>query len=110
MISRRRFLIGAAAAAAGAAAGVVLTVNNPLEDIPAASAAEEERFTYRGRQVVITPSGVMVHITVNGAHEVHVERFNNEYLTHLLPFGSFRTPRRLAEAVIDAEDAGLLII
>jgi hypothetical protein len=90
---------------------VVHTVNNPFEELPAAASTEEEKFNYHGRKVVITnQSGVTVHVTINDTHEVHVEHFKGEYLTHLLPFGSFRTSRQLAEAVIDAEDAGLVII
>jgi hypothetical protein len=110
MISRRRLLIGAAAAAAGATAGVVLTINNPFADLPEAAAAVDERFRYRGRNVVLSPRGNMVHTNINGRTGVHAERFQGEYLTHLLPFGTFRSPRKMAEAVIDAEADGLLII
>jgi hypothetical protein len=110
MIDRRRFLIGAAVAAAGAAAGVVLATGNPFADLPSAAAAEGEEFTYRGRKVVILPMGAMLHAVVNDVRNVDLHRDRNEFLTHLLPFGSFRTPRRLVESVIDAEDDGLLII
>jgi hypothetical protein len=110
MISRRRLLIGAATAAAGATAGVVLTVNNPFTDLPEAAAAADEKFKYRGRDVVLSPHGNMVHARVNGKGGLHGERFQGEYLTHLLPFGTFKSPRKMAEAVIDAEADGLLII
>ena len=109
MIDRRRFLIGAGAAVAGAAAGVVLAAA-PFGELPSATAAQEERFTHRGRAVVIISDETMVHITVNGTRVIHVEKAGREFLTHLLPFGTFRTPRKLAEAVIDAEDDGLLVI
>src|SRR5689334_9687535 len=108
MVTRRRFLAGAAVAAAGTAAVTVTAVQNPL-DLPAASAAPGERFRYRNRDVVVTPGANSAHITVNGRHGVHVDRDGNDYLTHLLPFSAFRSPRKLAEATIDAEDAGLLI-
>jgi len=110
MIDRRRFLMGASMAAAGAAAGVVLTVQNPFEQVPAAAAAGDDRFKYKQLDVVITPTGRSVHITVNGRHGVHVDRDGNDYISHLLPFTSYRTPRQLAQASIDAEDAGLLIL
>src|SRR5215218_2966956 len=109
MIDRRRFMIGASVATAGVAAGLVATGHNPFE-IPSASAAPDERFTYRGRTVVITPLGRSAHITVDGRHGIHVEREGSEFLTHLLPFSSFRTARLLAQAVIDAAFDGLLII
>ena len=111
MIDRRRFLIGAAVAATGTAAGVVLATDNPFTGMPTAEAADGERFTHRGRRVAILPMGAVLHATVNEVREVHVERAGgNEYLTHLLPFGTFKRPRQLVEAVIDAEDDGLLII
>jgi hypothetical protein len=110
MIDRRRFLIGSAVAAAGAAAGVVLATGNPFTGIPPAAADETERFTYHGRRVVILPMAAMLHATVNEVREVHLERAGTEYITHLLPFGTFKQPRKLLEAVIDAEDDGLLII
>ena len=110
MISRRHLLMGAGTAVAGVAAGVVLTVNNPFESLPSASAAADERFTYRGRDVTITPHGNMASVRINGKREVHAERFQNEYLCHLLPFTTFRSPRKLGEAVIEAEDAGLLVV
>src|SRR4051812_9606437 len=110
MVSRRRFIVGASLAAATAAVGVTVVVQNPL-DLPSAQAAPGgERFRYRSRDVQVTPSGNMVHITVNGRHGVHADRQGADYLTHLLPFTAFRSPRKLAEAAIDAEDAGLLII
>jgi hypothetical protein len=109
MITRRGFLIGASAAAAGLAGGVVLTGRAPFEPQPAAAAADE-KFKYHGRDVAVTPTGDTVHITVNGSHGIHVEREGNEFVTHLLPFSSFKTPRQLVQAVIDAEDATLLII
>jgi hypothetical protein len=110
MIDRRRFLIGTAVAAVGGAAGVVLTTGNPFTGLPPAAADEPERFVYHGRRVVITPMGAMVHATVNEVREVHLERAGNEYMTHLLPFGTFKQSRKLLESVIDAEDGGLLII
>ena len=110
MIDRRRFLIGAAVAATGTAAGVVLATDNPFTGIPSAEAADGERFSYRGRRVAILPVGALLHAVVNDTREVHVERDRSEYMTHLLPFGTFKRPRQLVEAVIDAEDDGLLII
>jgi hypothetical protein len=108
MISRRRFMIGASVAAAGAVGGVVLT-GRPFVATPAA-AAPDDRFKYRGRNVVITGTGAATHIVVNGSHGIHVQREGGEFTTHLLPFSSFRTPRELVKAVIDAEDETLLII
>jgi hypothetical protein len=108
MISRRRFMIGASVAAAGAVGGVIFT-GRPFE-APTAAAAPDERFKYRGRNVVITPKGATPHIVVNGTHGIHVEREGNLFFTHLLPFSSFRTARELVMAVIDAEDGNLLII
>jgi hypothetical protein len=108
MINRRRFMIGASVAAAGAVGGVIFT-GRPFEATPAA-AAPDDRFKYRGRNVVITAEGAMTHIVVNGSHGIHVEREGGEFFTHLLPFSSFRTPRELVRAVIDAEDGNLLII
>ncbi len=109
MIDRRRFLKGATAAAAGVAAGVVLTVNNPFEELPSASAAADERFQFRGRTVVITPHGNTSQIRVN-ARQFHAQREENRFHTHLQPFSEFPSARKAAEAVIEAEDAGLLII
>ena len=110
MVSRRRFLLGASAVAAGAAASVVVAGQDTPFALPQAQAAPEERFTYRSREVVITPSGNTVHITVNGRHGIHVDREGTDYVSHLLPFTAFKNPRKLAEAAIDAEDQQLLII
>ncbi len=108
MISRRRFMMGASVAAAGAVGGVIFT-GRPFEATPAA-ASPDDRFKYRGRNVAITAEGAMTHVVVNGSHGIHVQREGGEFLTHLLPFSSFRTPRELVRAVIDAEDGNLLII
>src|SRR5215218_6603447 len=110
MITRRRLLFGAAAAAAGATASVVLASNNPFAGLPEAEAAVDERFRYRGRTVVLSLQGSMVHTNINGKTGLHAERFQGEYVTHLLPFATFKSPRKLVEAVIDAEIDGLLII
>ncbi len=111
MISRRRFMMGASVAAAGAVGGVIFT-GRPFEATPAAASPNDpnDRFKYRGRNVVITAEGAMTHVVVNGTHGIHVQREGGEFLTHLLPFSSFRTPRDLVRAVIDAEDGNLLII
>jgi hypothetical protein len=110
MINRRQFLLGTAAAAAGVAGAAVLTTVDPFHDTPPAAAADGERFTHRGRLVVILPLGAMMHAMVNGNRDVHIEPFGGQFLTHLLPFDTFKRPRQLMEAVIDAEDDGLLII
>ena len=110
MVSRRRFLLGASAVAAGAAASVVVAGQDTPFGLPEAQAAPEERFRYKSRDVVITPSGNVIHITINGRHGVHVDREGSDFLTHLLPFTAFKSPRKLAEAAIDAEDEQLLII
>jgi hypothetical protein len=107
-LDRRRFLIGSSVVIAGAAAaGVTIGV---LPNTESAAADEVQRFSYRGRQVVATVSDTSAHVTVNGRHGIHVERIGDQYFTHLLPFGSFRSPRELVQAVIQAEDAHLLII
>ncbi len=107
MTTRRRFLLAGSAAVVGAA----VTGHIVFNELPRADAAPpEERFAYRGREVVITPAGNAAHATVNGRHGLHLERSGNEFITHLLPFSSFSSPRQLVQAVIDAEDAGLLVI
>src|SRR4051794_15322683 len=111
MVSRRRFLLGASVVATGAAAGVVFAGQDTPLGLPEAQAAPPgDRFRYRSRDVQITPSGNMVHITVDGRHGIHVDRDGSDYLTHLLPFTAFKNPRKLAESAIDAEADGLLIL
>jgi hypothetical protein len=111
MISRRSFLFGTAAAATGAAAGVVLSVNNPFEPLPVAAAAPgDERFTYRGRSVVVSLTPAAAHITVDGTADVHADRVANQFVTHVLPFQSFPAPRKLAQAVIDASADQLVVL
>ncbi|GAA4741761.1 hypothetical protein GCM10023328_23710 [Modestobacter marinus] len=107
-MDRRRFMMGATVAVAGTA--VAVTGTPPFDDIPEAAAAAEERFTHRGRKVVIQKVGKNAHAVVNGRHGVHLEQMNGGYATHLLPFATYKAPRKAVEAVIEAEDAGLLIV
>jgi hypothetical protein len=107
-MDRRRFMMGASVAVVGTAAAVTGTL--PFDDMPAAAAAGEERFTFRGRAVVVQKLGSSAHAVINGRHGVHLERMLDGFATHLLPFGTYRSPRKLIEDVIQAEDAGLLII
>jgi hypothetical protein len=107
-MDRRRFMMGASVAVVGTA--VAVTGTPPFGDVPSAAAAGEERFTARGRAVAIQKIGNSAHAVINGRHGVHIERMLDGYATHLLPFGTYKSPRKLVEAVIQAEDAGLLII
>ncbi|MCZ2836008.1 twin-arginine translocation signal domain-containing protein [Modestobacter sp. VKM Ac-2985] len=107
-MDRRQFMVGASVAAVGTA--VAVTGIPPFDDMPTAAAAGEERFSARGRAVVIQKVGKSAHAVINGRHGVHLERMLDGYATHLLPFGTYKSPRKLIEAVIQAEDAGLLII
>ncbi len=106
MIGRRRYLAGASALLAGAAGAVAVGV----EPFPAAAAPGDEKFKHRGRDVEIVLHGEEVHVIVNRTKRVHVERSGRAFHTHLRPFEEFAAPRRLAMSVIDAEDAGLLVI
>ncbi|WP_337059678.1 hypothetical protein [Kineococcus sp. G2] len=118
MISRRHYIAGTWAVVSAAVIGT--TVVQPFSDAEAAGAPLEERFTYRGRDVDITRHGrsahahaqVQVQVRVNGRKEIHVHRGGprNGYVTHALPFTEYASPQQLARAVIDAEDAGLLLI
>ncbi|WP_432483332.1 hypothetical protein [Kineococcus esterisolvens] len=115
MISRRHYIAGTWAVFASAAIG---TVVQPFSDAEAAGHPLEERFTYRGRQVDVSRHAraghghSQVQVRVNGKKEIHVHRGGprNGYVTHALPFTEYPSPQQLARAVIDAEDAGLLLI
>ncbi|MCI2239722.1 hypothetical protein MO973_41730 [Paenibacillus sp. TRM 82003] len=116
MISRRHYIAGTWAVFSSVAIG---TVVQPFSDAEAAGPPPEERFTYRGRRVDIVHQShghgvahAQVRVRVNGRKEIHVHRGGprNRYVTHALPFTEYSSPQQLARAVIDAEDAELLII
>ncbi|WP_432521586.1 hypothetical protein [Kineococcus sp. SYSU DK006] len=109
MISRRHYLAGTWALFAGAVVGTVVW---PFPEVDAVALPTDDEFRYRGRRVRVTPHGREVRIRVNGTKDVHAHRGGPRggYLTHSLPFTEFDSPQLLAQGVIDAEDAGLLLI
>ncbi|WP_432562768.1 hypothetical protein [Kineococcus sp. SYSU DK003] len=118
MISRRHYLAGTWAAFAG---GTLAAVVRPFPD-DSASGADPlvEEFAYRGRTVAVTRHGRDPHVRIDGTKDVHLHAHttghadgagpHRGYLTHAMPFAVHASPQDLARAVIDAEEAGSLVV
>lgn len=109
MISRRHYIAGGWALFASVAVGSVV---RPFSDVEAVAGPLDEHFRYRGRRVDVDRHGREAHVRVDVTRQVHVHRGGpgNGFMTHALPFTEFTSPQLLARAVIDAEDAGLLLV